>query len=155
MPTPHFPPAKVRMLSSAAGGLLLAGTASTSLRTIFHPHPLSWSLCKKTQKTSNKSTTNGRTAPTILSLPVGGRSSKRNKGKTWCLSLVGKYVVYRKYRSLGTTPRLTFQARLLHNQEGPMSTRVVFGRSRQELSLDVSVSVYILLVVEQSSLESQ
>ena len=25
---------------------------------------------------------------------------------------------YREYRSLGTPPRLTFQARLLHNQEG-------------------------------------
>ena len=25
---------------------------------------------------------------------------------------------YRKYRSLGTHPRLIFQARLLHNQEG-------------------------------------
>ena len=27
-------------------------------------------------------------------------------------------VKYRKYRSLGTPPRLTFQTRLLHNQEG-------------------------------------
>ena len=31
----------------------------------------------------------------------------------------------------------------------------VFERSRRELSLDVSVGVHILLVVEQSSLESQ
>ena len=31
----------------------------------------------------------------------------------------------------------------------------VFERSRRELSLDVSVGVYILLGVEQSSLESQ
>ena len=36
-----------------------------------------------------------------------------------------------------------------------MPKRVVFERSRQELSLDVSVDVHILLVVEQSSLESQ
>ena len=36
-----------------------------------------------------------------------------------------------------------------------MPKRAVFQRSRQELSLDVSVGVHILLVVEQSSLESQ
>ena len=36
-----------------------------------------------------------------------------------------------------------------------MPKRVVFKRSRRELSLDVSVSVHILLVVEQSSLEIQ
>ena len=36
-----------------------------------------------------------------------------------------------------------------------MPKRAVFGRSRRELSLDVSVGVHILLVVEQSSLESQ
>ena len=36
-----------------------------------------------------------------------------------------------------------------------MPKRAVFERSRRELSLDVSVGVYILLVVEQSSLESQ
>ena len=36
-----------------------------------------------------------------------------------------------------------------------MSKRAVFERSRRELSLDVSVGVHILLVVEQSSLESQ
>ena len=36
-----------------------------------------------------------------------------------------------------------------------MPKRAVFERSRQELSLDVSVGVHILLVVEQSSLESQ
>ena len=36
-----------------------------------------------------------------------------------------------------------------------MPKRAVFGRSRLELSLDVSVSVHILLVVEQSSLERQ
>ena len=36
-----------------------------------------------------------------------------------------------------------------------MPTREVFERSSQELSLDVSVDVYILLVVEKSSLESK
>ena len=36
-----------------------------------------------------------------------------------------------------------------------MPTRAVFERSRRELSLDVSVGVHVLLVVEQSSLESQ
>ena len=36
-----------------------------------------------------------------------------------------------------------------------MSERAVFERSRQELSLDVSVGVHILLVVEKSILESQ
>ena len=36
-----------------------------------------------------------------------------------------------------------------------MPKRAVFERSRQELSLNVSVGVHILVVVEQSSLESQ
>ena len=36
-----------------------------------------------------------------------------------------------------------------------MPKRAVFERSRRELSLDISVSVHIFLVVEQSSLESQ
>ena len=36
-----------------------------------------------------------------------------------------------------------------------MPKRAVFERSRRELSLDVSVGVHILLVVEQSNLESQ
>ena len=36
-----------------------------------------------------------------------------------------------------------------------MPKRAVFERSRRELSLHVSVGVHILLVVEQSSLESQ
>ena len=37
----------------------------------------------------------------------------------------------------------------------PIPKRAIFERSRRELSLDVSVGVSILLVVEQSSLESQ
>ena len=36
-----------------------------------------------------------------------------------------------------------------------LSKRAGFERSRRELSLDVSVGVHILLVVEQSGLESQ
>ena len=36
-----------------------------------------------------------------------------------------------------------------------MPKRSVFERSRRDLALDVSVGVHILLVVEQSSLESQ
>ena len=36
-----------------------------------------------------------------------------------------------------------------------MPKRAVLERSRRELSLNVSVGVHILLVVEQSSLESQ
>ena len=36
-----------------------------------------------------------------------------------------------------------------------MPKRAVFERSRRELSLDISVDIHILLVVEQSSLESQ
>ena len=36
-----------------------------------------------------------------------------------------------------------------------MPKRAVFKRARRELSLDVSAGVHILLVVEQSSLESQ
>ena len=57
-PKPHLPPVKVRMVSSPADGLLHAGTVSTSLRTTFHPQLLSWSLCGKTKKTGNCSTTN-------------------------------------------------------------------------------------------------
>ena len=36
-----------------------------------------------------------------------------------------------------------------------MPKRAIFERSRREFSLDVPVGVHILLVVEQSSLESQ
>ena len=36
-----------------------------------------------------------------------------------------------------------------------MPKRAVFERSRRELSLEVSVGLHVLLVVEQSSLESQ
>ena len=49
------------------------------------------------------------------------------------------FLNYRKYRSLGTPTRLTFQARLLHNQEGDNAEkggfpkRAVFERSRRQL----------------------
>ena len=36
-----------------------------------------------------------------------------------------------------------------------MPKRAIFERSRRELSLDVLVGVHVLLVAEQSSLESQ
>ena len=36
-PKPHFPPVEVCMLSSAAGGLMPTGTASTMMRVIFPP----------------------------------------------------------------------------------------------------------------------
>ena len=35
---------------SAAGGLLLAGRASTTLGIVFHPHPLPWSFWEKNKK---------------------------------------------------------------------------------------------------------
>ena len=63
----------------------------------------------------------------------------------------------RKYRSLGTSPRLDFLSRLDGSTAKRVSTpkRAVFETSRRKLSLDVSTGVHILLVVEQSSLESQ
>ena len=45
------------MLSSTVGGLLLAGTASTTMRTIFPPPPLSWGLGKKTKKRDSSTPT--------------------------------------------------------------------------------------------------
>ena len=63
-PKPYLPPVEVRMLTSAAGGLLLAETASTLLRSIFYPQPLPWSFCEKSKKrdgNNNNNTTNRRT----------------------------------------------------------------------------------------------
>ena len=45
------------MPTSTAGGLQLTGTASTSLRNIFHPQPLPWSRCEETKKRHNNTTT--------------------------------------------------------------------------------------------------
>ena len=56
-PKPLLPSKEVRMLSSVAGGLLLAGTTFTRLRTIFSPPPLLWSFCEKTKKRGNDSIT--------------------------------------------------------------------------------------------------
>ena len=84
-----------------------------------------------------------------------GWASEQNKNTKMRRRFV-EYPASIGINSLGTAPRLTFQARLLHNQEGvPMPKRAVFERSRRELSLDISVGVHILLVVEQSSLGSQ
>ena len=52
---------------------------------------------------------------------------------------------------LGCLSRLDFSTA----KKVPMPKRAVFDRSRRGLSLDVSVDVHVLLVVEQSSLESQ
>ena len=53
--------------------------------------------------------------------------------------------------TLGYLSRLDFST----TKKVPTPTRAVFQRSCRELSLDVSVDVHVLLVVEQSSLESQ
>ena len=45
-PKPHLPPMETRMLSSAAGGLLPAGTVSTAMRIIFSLPSLSWVIFK-------------------------------------------------------------------------------------------------------------
>ena len=52
VPKPHLPPVEVRMLPSAAGGLLLAGTASAVMRTIFFQTPLLRSFCLTNTRTS-------------------------------------------------------------------------------------------------------
>ena len=58
----HLPPVKVRMLTSAAGGLLLTGTAATTLRTVFPPPPLAWISVKWLRRgTTNTSTTTRET----------------------------------------------------------------------------------------------
>ena len=51
VPNPRLSPEEMRM-SISAGGLLLADTASTTMRVIFPPPPLSWSLGEKTKNFS-------------------------------------------------------------------------------------------------------
>ena len=51
-PKTHLPPVEVRMLTSTAGGLVLAGTVFTTLRAIFPPPPLPWSFCKTIEERS-------------------------------------------------------------------------------------------------------
>ena len=59
-PKPHFPLEELWMISSAAGGLLPAGIASTTLRIIFSLPPLSWGLCKAQKIGKYSSATNCR-----------------------------------------------------------------------------------------------
>ena len=53
VPKPYLSPVEVRILTSAAGDSLPAGSALTTLRTIFSPQPLPWSFCENTQKRNN------------------------------------------------------------------------------------------------------
>ena len=53
-PKPHLPPVEVRMLSSAADGLLFAGTGFTAMRTIFPRPPISWSLGEETKRRTGR-----------------------------------------------------------------------------------------------------
>ena len=64
--------------------------------------------------------------------------------------------VVRMYRSLGTPHGLTFQARLLHNQEHVQTPNDRSKESsRRDLSKTALFGIGTLLVVEQSSLERQ
>ena len=54
----HLPPVEVRMLSSAAGGLLPAGTPSTVMRTIFSSPLPSWSLGEETKERTGRTNFN-------------------------------------------------------------------------------------------------
>ena len=85
----------------------------------------------------------GRIGPWWLSL-LGGIIRELNllvpKGAAACSrsgEVAGKEGAVHKYRSLGAPPRLTFQARLLHNEEGGQRRKGGFERFRRELSLDV------------------
>ena len=63
---------------------------------------------------------------------------------------------YRRYRSLGTPPRLTFHARLFRNQEDVNTDHDTYKESsRRDLSKTALFGIETLLAVEQSSLESQ
>ena len=65
-------------------------------------------------------------------------------------------LIYRKYRSLGTPPRLIFQARVLHNQEDVTTDRYVERKLSTKFFENRSFRHWhLLVVVEQSSLESQ
>ena len=62
-PRPNLPPMKVRMLSSTAGGLLPASTASTTMRTIF-PRPLfSWSNGEEAKERTGRTNFNQLAPP--------------------------------------------------------------------------------------------
>ena len=53
-PKPHLPLVEVRILTSTAGGLLPAGTASSAMRTIFLPTPLLKSLSDQEKNQPDK-----------------------------------------------------------------------------------------------------
>ena len=60
---PYLPSMEVRMLSSAAGRLLPAGTASTATRAVF-PRPLfSWSLSEKIKEGTGRTSFNQLAPP--------------------------------------------------------------------------------------------
>ena len=59
-PKPHLPPMEVRVLSSATGGVLPAGTASTAMRTIFPLPPLSWIIYETKVMCKYSSATDGK-----------------------------------------------------------------------------------------------
>ena len=62
-PKPHFPTVEVRMPSPATGDLILASTASTMMRDIFYPPPLSWSLGEEAKKRIGRTNVNQFTPP--------------------------------------------------------------------------------------------
>ena len=58
-PEQYFLPVEVRKLSSTAGGLMPAGTVSTStMRAIFAPPLFSWSLGEETKERSGRTNFN-------------------------------------------------------------------------------------------------
>ena len=94
-PKPHLPPVEVRILPSAASGLLPAGTASTAMRTIF-PRPLySRASVKRPRKIPA-----GQTS-TSLPLDAGGKLFKRKQGKLWCSILAVVQITYAPARFWG------------------------------------------------------
>ena len=62
-PKPHLPPMEMRMLSSAADGLLPADTASTAIRAIFPPPLFSWSLGEKVKERTDQTNFNQLAPP--------------------------------------------------------------------------------------------
>ena len=80
-PKPYLRPEEVRMLSSATSDMMLAGTASMSMRAIVPHHLFLRTLVKrqKIEPAEQKSTT--------LPLPVKGTSLKQHQHKLWYLIL--------------------------------------------------------------------
>ena len=87
-PKSHFPSVEVRMLLSATGDQIPAGTASTAIRTIF-PQPLfSWSLGEVTKKSNSR--TNNQLAPFCWRIIIHAKSRQ----KVWCSIPAVLQVVY-------------------------------------------------------------